>query len=423
MGPRTHGDGASLEEIERVYRARLPEFRRVAAAIGGDRELALDAVQDAFALAVRKRASFSGQGSLEAWLWRIVVNATRDQRRRVRPTEALAAREPSAEQRAPRRDTRPRTRRAPAGVRAPAPDPVPSLLRRSRLRHDRRGSRDQHRNGGSHAALGARDPPATPGGGCSMTDRDPLGAALETLEPPFADEPVDWDDVLRRAAGESARAPRRRPRRLALAAVATAVAACVALVVSPFGGDRTPAWSIGRWRRSATGPCCTWSRAAPAWAARSSTSRAASAPSCGSSRRPGSIRTAASARRSAWAQPCSRSTARRRTGPCACGPRPGRWRSSAATTGTRCETAARECSGRARWPARRCTGSGWRWTPRLRRCPAAPAARARTWPSRARPTSRSTCASGRRDAASGRGCSNSRACRPAAGRSPGGRPR
>lgn len=90
MGPRTHGDGASLEEIERVYRARLPEFRRVAAAIGGDRELALDAVQDAFALAVRQRASFSGQGSLEAWLWRIVVNATRDQRRRVRPTEALA---------------------------------------------------------------------------------------------------------------------------------------------------------------------------------------------------------------------------------------------------------------------------------------------------------------------------------------------
>lgn len=71
-----------------------------------------------------------------------------------------------------------------------------------------------------------------------MTDRDPLGDALETLEPPFADEPVDWDDVLRRAAGESARAPRRRPRRLAFAAVATAVAACVALVVSPFGGDR-----------------------------------------------------------------------------------------------------------------------------------------------------------------------------------------
>ena len=62
----------------------------MAAAICGDRELARDAVQDAFALAVRKRASFSGQGPLEAWLWRIVVNASRDQRRRARPTEELA---------------------------------------------------------------------------------------------------------------------------------------------------------------------------------------------------------------------------------------------------------------------------------------------------------------------------------------------
>ena len=39
-----------------LYRARLPEFRRVAAAIAGDRELGCDAVQEAFATAVRKRA-------------------------------------------------------------------------------------------------------------------------------------------------------------------------------------------------------------------------------------------------------------------------------------------------------------------------------------------------------------------------------
>ena len=76
---------ASLEAIEQVYRARLPEFRRVAAAIGGDRDLARDAVQEAFALAVRKREGFSGRGSLEAWLWRIVVNASRSQRRRGDP--------------------------------------------------------------------------------------------------------------------------------------------------------------------------------------------------------------------------------------------------------------------------------------------------------------------------------------------------
>ncbi|MDQ3671765.1 MAG: sigma-70 family RNA polymerase sigma factor [Actinomycetota bacterium] len=75
-------EGATLDEIEHVYRERLPEYRRVAAAIVGDRELALDAVQEGFAIAVRQRATFRGDGSLEAWLWRIVVNAARGQQRR-----------------------------------------------------------------------------------------------------------------------------------------------------------------------------------------------------------------------------------------------------------------------------------------------------------------------------------------------------
>jgi RNA polymerase sigma-70 factor (ECF subfamily) len=74
--------GASLEEIERVYRQRLPEFRRVAAAILGNREAALDAVQEGFAIAVRKRETFRGEGPLEAWLWRVVTNAAREQSRR-----------------------------------------------------------------------------------------------------------------------------------------------------------------------------------------------------------------------------------------------------------------------------------------------------------------------------------------------------
>src|SRR5882762_6226250 len=71
-----------LDELEALYRSRLPEFRRVAAAIAGDRELGCDAVQEAFARAVRKRRSFRGHGTLEAWVWRIVVNAARDARRR-----------------------------------------------------------------------------------------------------------------------------------------------------------------------------------------------------------------------------------------------------------------------------------------------------------------------------------------------------
>jgi RNA polymerase sigma-70 factor, ECF subfamily len=76
--------GASLDELEAIYRSSLPRFRRVAAAIVGDRERACDVVQDAFGTAIRKRRSFRGSGPLEAWVWRLVVNEARDQ---VRPFE------------------------------------------------------------------------------------------------------------------------------------------------------------------------------------------------------------------------------------------------------------------------------------------------------------------------------------------------
>ena len=71
------GGGASLEAIERVYRRDGTRFLHVATAIVGDVELAADAVQDGFANAVRHRASFRGDGALEAWLWRTVVHAAR----------------------------------------------------------------------------------------------------------------------------------------------------------------------------------------------------------------------------------------------------------------------------------------------------------------------------------------------------------
>jgi RNA polymerase sigma-70 factor (ECF subfamily) len=72
--------GASLDELREVYELRLAEFRRVAAAIVRDREVASDVVQDAFVRAVRQRESFARRGSLDAWLWRIVVNTARDGR-------------------------------------------------------------------------------------------------------------------------------------------------------------------------------------------------------------------------------------------------------------------------------------------------------------------------------------------------------
>jgi RNA polymerase sigma-70 factor (ECF subfamily) len=54
----------------------------VAQAITGDRERAVEAVQDGFADAIRGREGFRGEGPLEAWVWRAVVNAARKATRR-----------------------------------------------------------------------------------------------------------------------------------------------------------------------------------------------------------------------------------------------------------------------------------------------------------------------------------------------------
>jgi RNA polymerase sigma-70 factor, ECF subfamily len=78
-----------LSEIENLYRTRFPAFLRTATAILGDAESARDAVQDAFATAVRRREDFRGQGSLEGWLWRILVNTARSGRRGRRDVSSL----------------------------------------------------------------------------------------------------------------------------------------------------------------------------------------------------------------------------------------------------------------------------------------------------------------------------------------------
>jgi len=73
--------GASLDDLEALYRSRFEVFERVAASVTGDAERARDVVQEAFATAVRKRRSFRGEGPLEAWVWRIVLNAARSDAR------------------------------------------------------------------------------------------------------------------------------------------------------------------------------------------------------------------------------------------------------------------------------------------------------------------------------------------------------
>ncbi len=79
-----------LTELEALYRARFERFLRVAVAIVGERERALDAVQDAFAGAIRARRGFRAEASLEAWVWRAVVNAAHSVRRRERNSLPLA---------------------------------------------------------------------------------------------------------------------------------------------------------------------------------------------------------------------------------------------------------------------------------------------------------------------------------------------
>jgi RNA polymerase sigma factor (sigma-70 family) len=70
-----------LAELESLYRERYPVFLRVARATVRDDGAAADAVHDAFVQAVRNRRSFRGEGTLEAWVWRMVVNAARKRRR------------------------------------------------------------------------------------------------------------------------------------------------------------------------------------------------------------------------------------------------------------------------------------------------------------------------------------------------------
>jgi len=69
-------------QIESLYRTHFPQFVRVARAIAGDRDSALEAVQEGFADGLRHADQWSGSGSLEGWVWRCVVNRARKARPR-----------------------------------------------------------------------------------------------------------------------------------------------------------------------------------------------------------------------------------------------------------------------------------------------------------------------------------------------------
>jgi RNA polymerase sigma-70 factor, ECF subfamily len=75
------GPNAHVADLEALYRARYRHFLRIAILITRDHGNAHDAVQEGFAATIRSLASYRGQGSLEAWVWRAVVNAAKKQQR------------------------------------------------------------------------------------------------------------------------------------------------------------------------------------------------------------------------------------------------------------------------------------------------------------------------------------------------------
>jgi RNA polymerase sigma-70 factor (ECF subfamily) len=67
-------------ELEELYRRRYDDFARVARAVTASDALAHEAVQEGFARALRSLGTFRGDAPLEAWVWRIVLNAAHDAR-------------------------------------------------------------------------------------------------------------------------------------------------------------------------------------------------------------------------------------------------------------------------------------------------------------------------------------------------------
>jgi RNA polymerase sigma-70 factor (ECF subfamily) len=79
MWRRSRAD-TELAAIEAVYREQFASFVRLATAITGDEQLALDAVHDGFVRAVRHRSTLRARASAPGWVCRIVLNEARKRR-------------------------------------------------------------------------------------------------------------------------------------------------------------------------------------------------------------------------------------------------------------------------------------------------------------------------------------------------------
>lgn len=75
-------DSGLVEAIEQLYRERYGRFLRLAVALLGDTDRGRDAVQEAFARALRSRRDVRRAESLPGWVWRTLVNVCLVEKRR-----------------------------------------------------------------------------------------------------------------------------------------------------------------------------------------------------------------------------------------------------------------------------------------------------------------------------------------------------
>lgn len=103
-----HGSDAALVEacrrgrtdaFERLFHLHGPKMKSIALNLMGNTHDAEDAVQEAFLKVYRGLGNFKGQSAFSTWVYRILVNACYDMRRRgLRQVDTVAPHEDSEEQ-------------------------------------------------------------------------------------------------------------------------------------------------------------------------------------------------------------------------------------------------------------------------------------------------------------------------------------
>lgn len=104
----------NADPLEQLYRDRYRNFRDIMAGVVGSHDLAREVVQEAFARALRQQRKFRGDGSLEAWVWKIALNVALKMRRELAREWALDDEyEAGIQEAAPDRDLRAAVRALP----------------------------------------------------------------------------------------------------------------------------------------------------------------------------------------------------------------------------------------------------------------------------------------------------------------------